>query len=142
MKQEKIKELFAQGIDCSQVVTGAFAEPLGMEQDMMRKVASCFGGGMQCAETCGAVTGALMVIGLKYGHCKEGDNQQKQIMAEKTAEFREKFAQKYPSCICKELLGYDISQPDQMKMVLDKGLLFDFCPCVVADAIEILEQIL
>ena len=44
MKQERIKELFAQGIDCSQVVTGAFAEPLGMEQDMMRKVAACFGG--------------------------------------------------------------------------------------------------
>ena len=67
---------------------------------------------------------------------------QKQMMAEKTADFRAKFAQKYPSCICKELLGYAISQPEQMKTVLDKGLLFDFCPCVVADTIEILEQIL
>ena len=109
MKQEEIKALFAKGMECSQVVTGAFAESLGVEQNLMRKVSACFGGGMQCAETCGAVTGALMVIGLKYGHCKEEDHQQKLQMEEKAAAFRERFIRKHASCICRELLGYDLS---------------------------------
>lgn len=142
MTQERIKELFLQGIDCSQVVTGAFADSLGMDRDVLRRAAACFGAGMHCAQTCGAVTGALMVIGLKYGHSREGDERQKQIMSEKMAEFRARFAQKYPCCICRELLGYDISQPEQMQQVLEQGRLFDFCPGVVADTIEILEQIL
>ena len=67
MDREEIKKLFIKGIDCSQVVTGHFAEVCGIDEKSMRKVAACFGGGMQCGETCGAVTGALMVIGMKYG---------------------------------------------------------------------------
>ena len=46
MTQEEIRELFIQGIDCSQVVTGRFADRMGMEEDDARKMSSCFGGGM------------------------------------------------------------------------------------------------
>ena len=59
MTKEEIKELFMQGIDCSQVVAGRFADELEMEESLLRKMSACFGGGMQCGETCGAVTGAL-----------------------------------------------------------------------------------
>lgn len=142
MKKEQIKELFMQGIDCSQVVAGEFAGRLDMDKAALRKISACFGGGMQCGETCGAVTGALMVIGLRYGHCEEGDETQKAIMSEKTAEFKKLFAGKYPSCICKELLGHDISKPGEMEKVLEKGLLLDFCPGVVEDVIEILEKMI
>ena len=48
MTKEEIKNLFMQGIDCSQVVTGAFAEKMGMTEEQARKVSSCFGGGMMC----------------------------------------------------------------------------------------------
>ncbi len=58
-------------------------------------MSACFGGGMQCGETCGAVTGALMVIGLKYGHSVNNDLKQKEIMREKTSEFKRLFAEKY-----------------------------------------------
>ena len=105
MTKEEIKNLFMKGIDCSQVVTGAFAEKMGMTQGQARKVSSCFGGGMMCGETCGAVTGALMVIGMVYGHSREGDQSQKEIMAAKTGEFKKLFGEKYSSCICRELLG-------------------------------------
>lgn len=141
MTKEEIRELFMAGIDCSQVVTGQFAEVLGMEEGLLRKMAACFGGGMQCGETCGAVTGALMVIGLKYGHSDNGDQDQKQIMLEKTGEFKRLFAQKHPSSMCRELLGHDISKPGEMEKVMEKGLLFDLCPCLVEDVIEILEKI-
>ena len=86
MDRDEIKNLFMQGIDCSQVVAGAFAKELGMEPDMLRKMAACFGGGMQCGETCGAVTGALMVIGLKYGHSQENDQKTKEEMTQKVAQ--------------------------------------------------------
>lgn len=142
MTRDEIKQLFIEGIDCSQVVAGKFAEPLGIGDEVLRKVSACFGGGMQCGETCGAVTGALMVIGLKYGHCENGDREQKQRMLEKTAEFKRMFAEKYPSCMCRELLGHNIAEPGEMEKVLEKGLLFDLCPHIVEDAIEILEKIL
>lgn len=142
MTKEEIKNLFMQGIDCSQVVTGAFAEKMGMTEEQARKVSSCFGGGMMCGETCGAVTGALMVIGIVYGHSREGDQSQKEIMAAKTGEFKKLFGEKYSSCICRELLGHDISKPGEMEKVLEKGLMFDFCPRVVEDTIDILEKIL
>ena len=83
-----------------------------------------------------------MVIGMVYGHSAEGDQEQKNKMAEKTAEFKKLFLEKYPSCMCRELLGHDISKPEEMQAVLDQGLLFDFCPEVVNDTIEILEKIL
>ncbi len=142
MSIEEIRRSFMQGIDCSQVVAGAAAQRLHMEESLLRKMAACFGGGMMCGETCGAVTGALMVIGLVYGHRENGDLAQKKKMQEKAAEFRRSFLEKYPSCICKEILGHDISKPEEMEKVLEKGLMFDLCPCVVKDTIEILENIL
>lgn len=142
MDMEKIKQLFMEGIDCSQVVTGEFAEEFNMDEETLRKISACFGGGMMCGETCGAVTGALMVIGLKYGHSRNGDQEQKERMMEKTAQFKQLFLEKYPSCMCRDLLGHDISKPGEMEKVLEKGLMFDFCPCVVEDVIEILKKVL
>lgn len=141
MSREEIKQLFMEGIDCSQVVAGEFAGKLGVEEEILRKMSACFGGGMQCGETCGAVAGALMVLGLKYGHCVNGDQEQKQKMLEKTAEFKSMFAEKYPSCMCRELLGHDISKPGEVEKVMEKGLLFDLCPRIVEDVNEILEKI-
>ena len=70
------------------------------------------------------------------------DLKQKEIMREKTSEFKRLFAEKYESCMCRELLGHDISKEDEMEQVLEQGLLFDFCPCVVRDIIEILEKMI
>ena len=53
MEKEKIAELFMKGIDCSQVVAGAFAEELGITQEEAYKMAAGFGGGMGIGETCG-----------------------------------------------------------------------------------------
>ena len=122
--------------------TYAVPRLIGMTEEQARKVSSCFGGGMMCGETCGAVTGALMVIGMKYGHAKEGDMDQKNVMMEKTAEFKKLFQEKYPSCMCRDLLGHDIGQPGELEKVMEEGLLLDFCPDVVEAAIEALEQVL
>lgn len=54
--------------NCAQTVFSLFAEDLEIDEKTALKIASGFGGGMACAETCGAVTGAYMVIGMKHGH--------------------------------------------------------------------------
>ena len=142
MTTERVAELFMKGIDCSQVVAGEFTEKTGMTLEQLRKMSACFGGGMMCGETCGAVTGALMVIGLVYGHDAEDDTKQKELMQQKVMEFKTRYAKKHPSTMCRDLLKHDISQPGEMEKVLEEGTMFSYCPCVVADVIKILEEIL
>ena len=89
MEEKAIQEKFMQGYDCSQVVMVHFAERLGISEEIANKVSACFGGGMMQADTCGAFTGALMVIGMKYGHY-DADQllAQKDVMMAKSAEFK------------------------------------------------------
>ena len=93
-------------------------------------------------ETCGAVTGALMVIGLKYGKIHLDDNAAK----EKTYAFVQEFATRFKainaSIRCKELLGFDISTAEGMTAAREEGLFVKLCPNYVKDAAEIIEQLL
>ncbi len=141
MEKTQIAELFGKGIDCSQVVVGAYARELGITKEEAYKMAAAFGGGMGVGETCGAVVGAMIVLGLKYGHFDTEDMGQKDVMNKKRALFLEKFQEKYGSSRCKELLKHDISKPEEMQKILEEGLLFDFCPEVVRDSLEILKTL-
>ena len=141
IEESMIREKFIKGYDCSQVVLSYFAERLGITEEMANKASACFGGGMMHGDTCGAFTGAIMAVGLKYGHCEVEHMGQKDIMNAKRAEFLQKFQEKYAVCNCKGLLKHDISKPEEMQKILDEGLLFDFCPEVVKDSITILKEI-
>ena len=143
MEEKAIQEKFMQGYDCSQVVMVHFAERLGISEEIANKVSACFGGGMMQADTCGAFTGALMVIGMKYGHYDAYQLlAQKDVMMAKSAEFKKKFFEKRTSCNCKELLGYDVSKPEGFQEALESGRMMSFCPGMVKDVIGILEEIL
>ena len=124
MSEEEIKELFLKGLDCSQVVSENFSNELGYDKEFMRKMSACFGGGMMRGETCGSVIAALMVIGLK------------------SEEFKKKFLEMHESTMCKELLGYDLSKPEELGLALESGRLFDFCPRLTKETIDILKEIL
>lgn len=143
MEEKVIAEQFMKGYDCSQVVVSHYAAELGISEELANKVAACFGGGMLQADTCGAFTGALMVIGLKYGHYDSGKLQtQKEVMMAKSGEFRKKFFEKHPTCNCKELVGYDVSTPEGFKEAVGTGRMMSFCPKLVKDVIEVLDEML
>lgn len=142
MEKKEIAELFMKGIDCSQVVLQAFEEELGLTREEAYRMAAAFGGGMGIGETCGAVVGAMIVMGLTYGHCDTEHMEQKDIMNAKRAEFLQKFQDKYSCCNCRGLLKHDISKPEELQKILDAGLLFDFCPEVAADCIRIVREVL
>ncbi|HIW21330.1 MAG TPA: C-GCAxxG-C-C family protein [Candidatus Dorea intestinavium] len=135
MTKNDINTAFAEGTDCSQLVLEAFADKLAMDKDLAHRISAAFGAGMHQGETCGAVTGAGMVLGLKYGNDKE-------LLLTKTEEFRNQIAKKYNSCMCKGILGYDISKEEERAKILEENLLFITCPAVVLDSIEILEKLL
>lgn len=141
--EEQIRKEFIQGYDCSQVVLRHFAEKLGITSDEANRVAACFGGGMLLGSVCGAYTGALMAIGLKYGHSNpENLLQQKEILTAKNVEFMEKFRKEFGDVECKTLIGYDVSTPEGLQEALDSGKLVDYCPGLVDKVIKILEEIL
>lgn len=128
-----------QSFSCSQSVFSSFAEELGLDENTALKLSSGFGGGMACAETCGAVTGAYMVIGMKYGHTSP-DLLAKNNTKELILKFNQHFKDKHGSLICKELLGCDISTDDGRVRAKEKDAFNKFCPKFVATACEILEN--
>jgi C_GCAxxG_C_C family probable redox protein len=134
--------LFQQGFNCAQAILAVYAEQFGPEREIALKLACGFGGGMRMAQTCGAVTAAFMVIGLKYGHDKVQDKEAKARTYSLVEEFAEKFESRNRSVLCKELLGCDISTPDGIKTAQREDLFSTLCPKIVRDAAEILEEIL
>jgi len=96
---EKAVELFSAGMNCAQAVYCAFAEELGMDGETAAKVSSGLGGGVgRLREVCGAVTGATLVLGLKFGPDKA-------TVYEKVQEFAAAFKAEMGSIVCRELLS-------------------------------------
>jgi C_GCAxxG_C_C family probable redox protein len=93
-------------------------------------------------ETCGAVTGAFMIIGLKYGKTKAEDDDARDKTYELAGKFVAKFKDRHGPIVCRELLGCDLSNPEGLKTAREKGLFDTLCPQLVRDAADILEEIL
>ena len=74
---EKSLKLFESKFNCAQSVFASFSEELGLDEKQALKIGGCFGSGMRKGEVCGACTGALMVLGLKYGQNEVGDIENK-----------------------------------------------------------------
>jgi C_GCAxxG_C_C family probable redox protein len=116
---------------------------LGLERELALRVAGAFGGGMaRMGETCGAVTGALMAIGLKYGMTQAKDEKARDKTYKLAQEFATRFKERHGSIVCRDLLGYDLGKPEGRKGALEKGLFTTLCPQFVQDAVEIVEQLL
>lgn len=126
--------LFENGYLCSQAVFSVFCEEFGISKKNAFKIGACFGSGMRQAEVCGACTGALMAIGLKYG-------EDKKVCNELSEKFFSEFKKENKSFICRDLLGCDISTPEGVKHASDNNLFKEICPEMVASAVKITEKI-
>ena len=135
--------LFSEGFNCSQAVFAAFAPGLGLDKETALKIASSFGGGIaQMGLTCGAVTGAFMVIGLKYGRTRADDVETKERNYELVREFVSRFKALHGSIICRELLDADMSTPEGKLKIREKNLTAELCPGFVGAAAKILDKLL
>lgn len=93
-------------------------------------------------ETCGAVTGGLMVIGLKHAKTRKDDDDGRELSYALAQEFMDRFRERNNALLCRDLLGVDVSTPEGMKAVRERDLFRTVCPRFVKDAAELLEEML
>jgi C_GCAxxG_C_C family probable redox protein len=140
---EKAASCFNDGFMCSQALLSTYGGQFGLDRETALKVSAAFGGGMgRMGEICGAVTGAFMVIGLKYGRTAVQDTQSHENTNRLVKEFVDRFKSLNGSILCRELLGCDLSTPDGLKTFVEKKLRDTLCTKFVRDAAEIVEQLL
>ena len=132
---EDAVQIFESGYRCSQAVFAAFSQDFGLSKEQALKIGACFGSGMRKGEVCGACTGALMALGLKFGENKEKSN-------EVCVRFLDEFKKENGSYICRDLLECDISTPEGVKYAKDNNLFTEFCPKMVESAAKITNEIL
>ncbi len=134
---------FRRGLfGCSQAMIVAYGGKLGINNDLTIKTASVFGRGMGVGGMCGAITGALILIGAKYGSASPGDIQAAEKAVGTAGDFINEFISIHKKVNCKELINCDVNTPEGLKFALDTGIIENLCPRFVQDAAVILEKYL
>jgi len=140
---ERAVSCFNDGFSCSQAILSTYGTQFGISHEIAFKISKPFGGGIgRMGKICRAVTGALMVIGLKYGNVKSDDDEAKEKTYNLVNEFVKRFEDHNSTIECKKLIKCDISTPEGLQYARNKDLFFTICSKLVQNAAEILEQIL
>ncbi len=134
---------FEEGFSCSQAVLSAFSDRFGLDKRTSLRISQPFGGGIaHRGETCGAVSGAFMVIGLRFGRTEAEDIQARERTYQAVREFIQRFEKSQGSIICRELLGVDLSSEEGLKLAEEERLFETLCPKFVQNAVEILQKLI
>jgi C_GCAxxG_C_C family probable redox protein len=137
---QNAEDLFKDGFNCAQSVFGAVAPQFGIPPETAFKIASPFGGGIaRRAEICGAVTGALLALGLAHGAATPAEKEATYHMAN---EFMRRFQERHGSLICRDLIGCNISTPEGLQTARDKNVFAEICFSLVKDSADILSGML
>lgn len=103
-EEQKALDNFAAGCNCCQAVVAAAGGKYGVPEETLMRMGAAFGGGMRRGEVCGAVVGALMILGLRYGAESAGDAESKKTANARTGEFMTEYKKRHGSYLCRELL--------------------------------------
>jgi C_GCAxxG_C_C family probable redox protein len=133
-------ETFRNGINCTQAILSAWGARHGLDRDTALRIGGAFGSGMNMGETCGAVTGALMVIGLRHARVSRAGFFSRSRTERETLAFIERFKARNGTVSCKELLGCDLGTQDGRAAARRDRSFKTRCPMLVRDAAEILEE--
>jgi C_GCAxxG_C_C family probable redox protein len=136
-------ESFKNGYNCAQSLLSAFGPELGLSRELALKMTTGLGAGVNYSgNTCGAVIGAFLVLGLKNGIDKPHDKKGKERTREVLEKFISKFRESYPSLLCREILGADVSKPEELELLRKEDKFSNYCPHVVEVAAAIVEELL
>jgi C_GCAxxG_C_C family probable redox protein len=133
---------FNRGYACSQAILTEYCELFDLDEETALKISAGFAGGMRNGKACGAFTGAIMVLGLKFGTegCEKAEGRKK--VYEAVVEFTKRFEQLHGSTDCEKLLGCNIGTPEGMLKAKEENLFITICPKCIKNAAEILESML
>ena len=132
---EEAVQLFEDGYVCSQAVLAVFCEEFGLSREQAFKISISFGGGMRKGEVCGACTGAIMALGVRYGENKSKSD-------EMCMKFLDSFEKENGSYICRDLLDCDIRTEEGIKYAIDNNLFKEICPKMVESAVKIVQELI
>jgi C_GCAxxG_C_C family probable redox protein len=119
--RKSAEDSFASGLYCAESVVLALAKAQGIESDLLPKVATAFCSGMsRTCGTCGAVTGAIMGMGLALGRSKAGDSVEPSYTA--TQNLIREFEHEFGASECHVLLGCDLNTPEGQEIFREEGL--------------------
>lgn len=141
--KEKANQLLNQQYHCSQALLGAFADDLGLDLKTAFKISTCFGGGMRQGGVCGCITASLLVLGMALGFYDSQDKELEIYGNKKTEEFIRLFTEKMEGAVnCRDILGKDISKPEDLAVIRQEKLILQKCPKALDVSIDILEDML
>jgi len=141
-RSEQATELFFSGYNCAQAVLLSFAEDLKFSKELAQKLAAGFGAGMgRQQETCGAVTGAIMVLGLLKGEDVNSNDELKASSYGAVKDLTRDFMAAYKSTRCSDLLGCDLNTPEGAARFKEERMIENICAPCVKKAVEIVEDL-
>jgi C_GCAxxG_C_C family probable redox protein len=118
------------GYNCCQAIVCTYCDLFGVDEETAFKLSEGFGAGMGGMQsTCGAVSGAIMLAGLKNSQGTD-NTKTKGSTYQIAKEIQKRFTEKNESAICKDLKG------------IETGKVLRSCPGCIQDAAEIVEELL
>jgi C_GCAxxG_C_C family probable redox protein len=136
-------KIFEGTCNCAQAILLTYGTRFGISEEQALRLGTGFGGGLaRHGEVCGAVSGAIMVIGLKYGMVNQDDTEARTKTYEVITQFIDRYNEHQRSILCRELLGCDISAPEGREFASEKELFKTKCPEFVKEAAKLLEELL
>lgn len=134
-------ETFLSGYNCAQAVLSSVSEDLGLSRDQALRLACGFGAGFgREQEVCGAVSGAVMALGLQQGRGEGEDKQRTEQCYARTRELIARFKQTHGSIHCRDLLGCDLQSPEGQATFKESNLLRETCARCVETAVQLLGE--
>jgi C_GCAxxG_C_C family probable redox protein len=144
MTQNEIKalKLFDENYNCSQAVFVTIGSELGISEKDAIAIAAGFGAGM-CFQgnTCGAVTGSYMALGVLSSKKFTKTEDIKEYTYQLIGEFNKNFIDKHRTTVCNDLLGVDMSTEKGVEKAKETGLFTSKCPEYVKTAVQLIDKI-
>ena len=141
LTREQAQEMMQSGLHCSQVVLGHFAEELGLDKEMLMKLAAGLGGGCKHGEICGTVTGAILALGYKYGLTDGPAEKENTILPEKIHELEDKILERHGTLNCRDFRGFDKGKPEGPGN-MPRDDMFEVCFGLCAEVCEIVDELI
>jgi C_GCAxxG_C_C family probable redox protein len=128
VKSDDAGKIFMSGFNCAQSVIEPFAAESAMGAATGLRIASSFGGGMaKMQETCGAVTGGFMAIGLRHGFSRSDDQEARDVVLRQSRELAAKFKEKFGTLRCRDILGCDLNTEEGQRIHKETGQREGIC---------------
>jgi len=130
------------GYNCAQAVLSAMGPTLGLDRETCLRLTAALGGGLaRSGNACGAVTGALLAIGLARAGAEPTPESKEQAYGP-AGDFLARWREHHGSLVCRDLAGCDVSTPEGLAFFREHDVHDTTCAALVRDAVELVDEVL